>query len=78
MTLISVPIKTYSSETLIKMMIPFWAHYDSDVNLVLQLIKDTVNTCDFVKDKENTKVFLNDYLDSSIEFKAFIAFDPNG
>jgi len=78
MTLISVPIKTYSSETLIKMMIPFWAHYDSDVNLVLQLIKDTVNSCEFVKDKENTKVFLNDYLDSSIEFKAFISFDPNG
>lgn len=78
MTLISVPIKTYSSETLIKMMIPFWAHYDSDANLVLQLIKDTVNSCEFVKDKENTKVFLNDYLDSSIEFKAFISFDPNG
>jgi len=78
MTLISVPIKTYSSEAMIKMMIPFRAHYDSDANLVLELIKTTVNSCDFVKDKENTKVFLNDYLDSSIEFKAFISFDPNG
>jgi len=77
-TLISVPIKTYSSEAMIKMMIPFRAHYDSDANLVLELIKTTVNSCDFIKDKENTKVFLNDYLDSSIEFKAFISFDPNG
>ena len=78
MTLISVPIKTYSSETVIKMMIPFWAHYDSDISLVLDIIKNTVNSCDFIKQKENTKVFLSDYLDSSIEFKAFISFDPNG
>jgi len=78
MTLISVPIKTYSSETLIKMMIPFRAHYDSDINQVLEIIKNTVNSCDFVKERDNTKVFLSDYLDSSIEFKAFISFDPNG
>ena len=77
-TLISVPIKTYSSETLIKMIIPFWAHYDSDINQVIDIIKNTVNNCDFVKEKENTKVFLADYLDSSIEFRAMISFDPNG
>lgn len=76
-TLISVPIKTFSSEPLIKLMIPFWAHYDSDINLVLELIKKTVNSFDFVKDKDNTKAFLSDYLDSSIEFKAFISIDPN-
>lgn len=78
MTLISVPIKTYSSETLIKMMIPFRTHYDSDISQVLEIIKNTVNSCDFIKEKDNTKVFLSDYLDSSIEFKAFISFDPNG
>lgn len=78
MTLISVPIKTYSSEALIKMMIPFWTHYDSDVTQVLEIIKNTVNSCEFIKEKDNTKVFLSDYLDSSIEFKAFISFDPNG
>jgi len=76
-TLISVPIKTFSSEPLIKLMIPFRAHYDSDVNLVLELIKNTVNSFDFVKEKENSKVFLSDYLDSSIEFKALINIDPN-
>jgi len=78
MTLISVPIKTYSSETVVKMMIPFRAHYDSDINLVIEVIKNTVNSCEFIKEKENTKVFLSEYLDSSIEFKAFISFDPNG
>lgn len=78
MTLISVPIKTYSSESIIKMIIPFWAHYDSDITKVIEVIKTTVNSCDFVKEKDNTKVFLSEYLDSSIEFRAMISFDPNG
>ena len=76
-TLISVPIKTFSSEPLIKLMIPVWAHYDSDVVKVLEVIKTAVNSFDFIKEKENTKVFLADYLDSSIEFRAFVGFDPN-
>jgi small-conductance mechanosensitive channel len=59
-------------------MVPFWTHYDSDVNLVLETIKNAVNSFDFIKQKENTKVFLSEYLDSSLEFKAFISFDPNG
>ncbi len=78
MTLISVPIKTYSSENIIKMIIPFWAHYDSDIHQVIEIIKTTVNSCEFVKEKDNTKVFLSEYLDSSIEFRAMISFDPNG
>jgi len=77
MTLISTPIKTFSSEPLIKLMIPFWAHYDSDVSKVLEVMKEAVNSFDFVKEKSNTKVFLADYLDSSIEFKALISIDPN-
>jgi small conductance mechanosensitive channel len=77
MTLISTPIKTFSSEPLIKLMIPFWAHYDSDISKVLEVMKEAVNSFDFVKEKNNTKVFLADYLDSSIEFKALISIDPN-
>jgi len=77
MTLISTPIKTFSSEPLIKLSIKFWAHYDSDINKVIEVMKTAVNSFDFVKEKENTKVFLSDYLDSCIEFKAIIGFDPN-
>lgn len=76
-TLISVPIKTFSSEPLIKLMIPFWAHYDSDIVQVIEVMKEAVNTLEFIKEKENTKVFLSEYLDSSIEFKAMINIDPN-
>jgi len=77
MTLISTPIKTFSSEPLIKLIIPFRAHYDSNINKVIEVMKTAVNSFDFVKEKENTKVFLSEYLDSRIEFKAIIGFDPN-
>ncbi len=77
MTLISVPIKTYSSESLIKMIIPFRTHYDTDTEKAIEVIASTINTFDFVKNKENTKVFLSDFLDSSLEFKAIITIDPN-
>ncbi|MEI7558086.1 MAG: mechanosensitive ion channel domain-containing protein [bacterium] len=77
MTLISTPIKTFSSEPLIKLIIPFRAHYDSDTNKVIEIIQNTVNSFDFVKEKENTKTFLSNFLDSSIEFKSIMSFDPN-
>ncbi len=77
MTLISTPIKTFSSEPLIKLSIKFRAHYDSDISKVIEVMKEAVNSFDFVKEKENTKVILSDYLDSSVEFKAIVGFDPN-
>ena len=77
MTLISVPIKTFSSESLIRLVVPFWTHYDSDVSLVVKVLTDVVNSFAFVKEKENTKVFLSNFLDSSLEFKSMFFFDPN-
>jgi len=77
MTLISVPIKTFSSESLIRLIVPFWTHYDTDVALAIKIIADVVNSFGFVKEKKNTKVFLSNFLDSSLEFKSMFFFDPN-
>jgi small conductance mechanosensitive channel len=76
-TLITSPIKTFSSEPVIKLTVMARASYDSDNNKVIEIIKAAVNSFDIVKDKENTKVFLSNFLDSSIEFKAIFSFDPN-
>jgi small-conductance mechanosensitive channel len=43
----------------------------------IEVMKTAVNSCEFVKNKENTKVFLSEFLDSSIEYKAIFDFDPN-
>ena len=77
MTLISVPIKTFSSEPFIKLAVLQRAEYDADPNKVIEVMKDAVNSIEFVKNKENTKVFVNEWRDSYVEYKAFFEFDPN-
>lgn len=76
MTLISTPIKTFSSEDIIKLTAIFWIHYDSDVSKALRIITDTINTYAFVKEKENTKTFVSNFAESYIEIKSFFCFDP--
>ena len=76
MLLISTPIRTFSSEDLVKLTAIFGVHYDSDVNMVLKVVTDTINTFTYVKEKENTKTFVSNFADSYIEIKSFFYFDP--
>lgn len=77
MTLISVPIKTFSSEPFIRLAVLQRADYDSDPNKVIEVIKNAVNSVEFVKNKQNTKVFVNEWRDSYVEYKSYFEFDPN-
>ena len=77
MTLISVPIKTFSAEPIIKLTALFGVGYDSDTTKVIELVKESVNSFEFVKEKETTKVFVSNFAESWIEIKALFSFDPN-
>lgn len=77
MTLITVPIKTFSAEPIIKISALFGVHYDSDIPKVLEIILNVVNSFEFVKEKTTTKVFVSNFADSYIEIKTFFWFDPN-
>ncbi len=57
-TLITVPVKTFSSEELVRLDTLIGIHYKSDVALAIKLIVEAINTCDFVKEKENTKAYV--------------------
>ncbi|AHB41541.1 hypothetical protein P148_SR1C00001G0751 [candidate division SR1 bacterium RAAC1_SR1_1] len=76
MTLITVPIKTFSSEDLVKLSAVFGVHYDSDVPKVLKIVTDTINAFNFTKEKASTKTFVSNFADSYIEIKSFFYFDP--
>lgn len=76
MTLISVPIKTFSSEDLVKLEILLCVHYSSDIAKSIKVITETINSFDFVKEKENTKSFVTNFWASSIDIKSFFCFDP--
>lgn len=77
MTLISVPIKTFSAEPIIKLTAIFGVGYDSDTTKVLELVKEIVNSFEFVKEKNTTKVFVSSFEASWIEIKSLFSFDPN-
>ncbi len=75
-TLITVPVKTFSSEDLVRLDTIIGIHYDSDVTQAIQLAVETINSFDFVKEKENTKVYVLNLGDSAIELKCLFFFDP--
>jgi small conductance mechanosensitive channel len=76
MTLIAVPIKTFSAEEVVKLNFIVGVHYDTDVAKALQVVTDTVNSFDFVKNKDATKAFVIAFGDSSIDIQCFFTFDP--
>lgn len=77
MTMISKPIKTFSSENVVKLNTTIWVHYRSDVSKAIQVIKDAINSFNFVQDKENTMVYVTNFGESSIDLKCVFCFDPN-
>ena len=77
MTMISVPIKTFSAEETIRLETIAFVHYDTDINKAIEVVKNTVNGFKFVKNKDQTKVFLWNIADSSLDIKCFFYYDPN-
>lgn len=61
MTLISVPIKTFSAEPLVKLNAVVGVHYNSDIPKVLEVVLHAVNSFEFVKEKTTTKAFVSNF-----------------
>ena len=76
-TMISSTVKTFSAEPMIKLTVSATGGYDADTTKCVEIVKEAVSSCDFVKNKETMKVFLSAFLESSIEYKAIFDFDPN-
>lgn len=76
-TLITVPVKTFSSEELVRLDTVIGIHYNSDVAKAIEVIVGAINTFDFVKEKENTKAYVLNLWDSAVELKCLFFFNPN-
>lgn len=77
MELMTNPIKTYSSEELIKLNTTIPINYDQDLPQAIKIIVNSINTLDIIRDKDKTKAFVMDYGDSGVQIKAFFRVDPN-
>lgn len=77
MTMISEPIKTFSSEDLVKLNTVVWVSYKTDLTKAIEVLKNTINSFDFVKSKENTTAYVLEFGASTINLKCLFCFDPN-
>lgn len=74
----SSKIKTYTSEDIIRMDFPVWVNILSDVDKTIQMMKDEMNTLEFLSHKELTDVVIDGFDDKKITLRCFFTFDPNG
>lgn len=75
--LITCPIKTFTSEDIVRLETTFNLHYETDLEKAEEIIKDAVNKIDFVVEKDKTRILLDSFGDSWIIVKAQYFFDPN-
>lgn len=77
MELMTNPIKTYSSEELIKLNTMIPVPYDQDLDVAMKVMVESVNAMELVHQKESTKAFVMEYGDAGVELKVFFWIDPN-
>jgi len=78
LTLITSPIKTFSTEEFIRLETVVSVHYDTDIDKAKKIIVDTIWKLPFVVNKEYTTVITSEFADSWINLKILFYIDPNG
>lgn len=71
-------IKTYTSEDIIRMDFATNVSIGSDIDKTIQLIKDEINSLEFLSHKELTDVLIDGFDDKKINLRIYYTFDPNG
>jgi small conductance mechanosensitive channel len=77
MEMISNPIKTYSSEELVKLKVKTVVHYDSDYELASKVMQESINSLTWIKEPQKTKIYATDILEHGMELTGIFLFDPN-
>lgn len=77
MELITNPIKTYSSEEVIKFNTLIPVSYDEDLERAMQVMRDSANALEIVRKKDSTRTFIMQYGEAGVEIKVFFRVDPN-
>lgn len=76
LSMVMNPVRTYDGEELVRLETSLTIHYETPVQQWLDIIKDAVNSLDFVKEKDSTKVMLKAMGDHGLEIRVFFYIDP--
>jgi small-conductance mechanosensitive channel len=74
---ITTPVKTFSSEDVVRLETTVSVHYDTDLNKALEIIKNALKNLPYLIEKDNIKVMIDRFANSWIDIKVWFFFDPN-
>lgn len=76
-TLMSASIETYSTEKYIKLSAEVDVHYDTDLEFATKVLREAINSCEYVLKKDKTIVYTTEFGDSWIVMKGYFFINPN-
>lgn len=76
MLLVNNPVKTFSSEELIRIEMELGIWLKSDVTQVCQLLKNFINTHDYIVEKASTQVVVKEVYDSGFNLSLYFYYNP--
>lgn len=71
-------VKTYTSEDIIRMDFTVNIFTWSDIDKAVQVIKDEINTLEFLTHRELTDVLIDAFDEKKITLRIYFTYDPNG
>lgn len=74
---VTMPIKTYSLESVLKLQVDAVVDLDLDIEDVVKKSLAVVNAFEFIKYKEHTEVLIDTFDDKKCKLKIVFCFDPN-
>lgn len=77
LALVMSPIRTYTSEDLVRMDTTFSVHYETDIEKCISIMVEAINKLEFVVSKENTTVLIDWFVDKWVNLTAMFFFNPN-
>lgn len=77
MELITNPIKTYSSEDLVRLDTTVPVAYNSDIDKCMEVIKEALNSMELLQNKKKNKIFVYSWWDHAVMIKCMFYVDPN-
>jgi len=76
LTLITKPVRTYDSEEAVRLETVITVHYQTDLHKASERIKDAVNSVDFIKEKESTRVSIQKFGNHGVDILIYFYFNP--
>lgn len=77
LVMVTSPIKTFTAEWVIRLEINVKVHLDTDLDKAIDLIRNTINSIELVKEKDTTFVVVDNMLEDWVVLRAMFYYDPN-